>query len=267
VQVLGGGEVGYLATLRSAARAQVLGKLCGRRLSCLVVTNGRAVPAGLADLAERRGLALLSTRLDSGQFAERLATLLDARLAPRISMHAGLVDVFGFGILLTGGSGIGKSEAALDLVDRGHRLVADDVVEIVRGSEGLVGTSPELARYHMELRGVGLLDIERLYGVASVKRSQRVQLVVHLERWNRRTDYDRLGLGERRRTILGVRLHEIRMPVAPGRSTAMLIEVAARNRLMKMRGIHSAQRLLDRVEAEAVGGREPRRSRGPRRRE
>ena len=144
-----------------------------------------------------------------------------------------LLDVFGLGVLILGESGIGKSECALDLVDRGHRLVADDVVEVKRMGDELVGVSPDLTRYHMELRGLGVLNIKDLYGVSSIRLSKRVELVVQLERWDPGKEYDRLGLRDERFPILGVPLPLVRMPVAPGRNIALLVEVAARNQLLQ----------------------------------
>jgi HPr kinase/phosphorylase len=156
--------------------------------------------------------------------------------------------VFGLGVLIVGESGIGKSECALDLIDRGHRLVADDVVEIRRISDTLVGSSPDLTRYHMELRGLGVINIKDLYGVSSIRMSKRVELVVSLERWEVGKEYDRLGLKDEKFLILGVEVAMIRMPVAPGRNTAILVEVASRNQLLKERGYDAAERFAERVE-------------------
>jgi HPr kinase/phosphorylase len=158
------------------------------------------------------------------------------------------MDVFGLGVLIMGESGIGKSECALDLIDRGHRLVADDVVEIKRMSDALVGDPPELTRHHMEIRGLGVLNIKDLYGVSAIRTSKRVELAVQLERWEAGKEYDRLGLREETFPVLGVGVPLVRMPVAPGRNTAILVEVAARNQLLKERGYHSARRFAERVD-------------------
>jgi HPr kinase/phosphorylase len=159
--------------------------------------------------------------------------------------------VFGLGVLLMGECGIGKSECALELIDRGHRLVADDVVEIKRVSDTLHGNAPELTRYHMEVRGLGLLNIKDLYGVSAIRLSHRLELVVQLERWDPGKEYDRLGVDAERFLILGVGVPLIRMPVAPGRNLALLVEVAARNQLLKARGFDAARDLVEQVDAEA----------------
>jgi len=165
-------------------------------------------------------------------------------------MHAVLMDVLGLGVLLVGESGIGKSECALDLIVRGHRLVADDTVELRRRQETiLIGTCPELTRHHMELRGLGVINVMELFGIASTRSSKRVELVVQLERWDPAREYERLGLDDLFFEILGLRVPLLRMPVAPGRNIAILVEVAARNQLLRSRGHHAARALADRLEA------------------
>jgi len=164
-------------------------------------------------------------------------------------LHAVLMDVLGLGVLIAGESGIGKSECALDLIVRGHRLVADDTVEIRRRQETiLIGTCPELTQHHMELRGLGVINVKELFGIASTRSSKRVELVVQLERWDPRREYERLGLDDEHFDILGLRIPLIRMPVAPGRNIAILVEVAARNQLLRMRGHHAARELAKRLE-------------------
>jgi HPr kinase/phosphorylase len=248
VQVLGGAEIGYLGTLSSRERRAVSGRLLRSRITCFIVTKGLAAPRELLAAAQKRGVPVLATRTDSTAFIKQLSAFLDERLARRVHLHAVLLDVFGLGVLVVGDSGIGKSECALELVDRGHRLVADDVVEIKRVSDTLVGSSPDLTRYHMELRGLGVINIKDLYGVSSIRVSKRVELVVSLERWEAGKEYDRLGLKDEKFLILGVEAPLLRMPVAPGRNTAILVEVAARNQLLKDRGYDAAQRFVERVE-------------------
>lgn len=248
VQIIGGSEIGYLRTLSSGQRGRVLGKLVRCRLSCFVVTKGFAPPSELVAKAEARGIPVLVTPMESTRFIKHLSSFLDERLAMRVHLHSVLTDVFGLGVLITGESGVGKSECALDLVDRGHRLVADDVVEIKRMSDVLVGASPELTRYHMELRGLGVLNIKDLYGVSSIRVSKRIELVVSLERWDSEKEYDRLGLQNEKFTVLGVEVPLIRMPVGPGRNTALLVEVASRNQLLKERGYDAARRFSERVD-------------------
>jgi HPr kinase/phosphorylase len=249
VQILGSSEVGYLATLTARQRAQILNRLLRCRISCFVVTKGLKPPTELVREAARRGVPVLVTPLESTPFIKHLSSFLDERLARRIHIHSVLLDVFGLGVLITGESGIGKSECALDLIDRGHRLVADDVVEIKRMTDVLVGSSPDLTRHHMELRGLGILNIKDLYGVSSIRASKRIELVVDLERWESGKEYDRLGLQQETLSILGVAMPFIRMPVAPGRNIALLVEVASRNQLLKERGYDGARRFAERVDA------------------
>ncbi len=256
VQIIGGSEMGYLGKLSRALRAKAVAHLVRRRLTCLVVTKGRRPPLELVRAAEARGTPLLATRMESAAFIKQLARFLEERLAPSVLRHAVLVDVFGLGVLVAGASGIGKSECALELVDRGHRLVADDVVEIKRLGNNLVGAAPGLTRDHMELRGLGILDVKGLYGVSAIRHSKRVELVVNLERWAAGKQYDRLGLSAEAVTILGVAVPLVRMPVAPGRNIALLIEVASRSQLLKDRGYDAARRLAARVDALVQRGEE-----------
>jgi HPr kinase/phosphorylase len=266
VQIVGGSEIGYLRTLTARARARVLARLARCRISCFVVTRGLPAPAELLREGERRGIPVLATASASTPLIKALSAFLEERLALCVQLHAVLVDVFGLGVLIKGESGIGKSECALDLVDRGHRLVADDVVELRRVADTLQGSSPALTRYHMELRGVGVIDLKDLYGVSSVRLSKRVELVVDMERFEPGQDHDRLGLRRERDLILGLEVPMIRLPVAPGRSTALLVEVAARNQLLRQRGYDAARRLARRVDRLAAGepARPRRRPRGAR---
>jgi len=248
VQIIGSSEVGYLRTLPARRRAAILARLARSHVSCFVVTKGLAAPPELRSEAEARSVPLLATTLESTRFIKQLSAFLDERLAERVHLHSVLMDVFGLGVLIAGESGIGKSECALDLIDRGHRLVSDDVVEIKRMADSLMGASPDLTRYHMELRGLGVINIKDLYGVSSVRMSKKVELVVSLERWEAGREYDRLGLREERYEVLGVGLPLVRMPVAPGRNIAILVEVAARNQLLKSRGYDAARRFAEQVD-------------------
>jgi HPr kinase/phosphorylase len=248
VQIMGASEIGYLRKLSTRRRGAVLRRLASCRISCFVVTKGLAPPAELVSEAEERGVTLLRTEAESTPFIKSLSAFLEERLALRLHLHSVLIDVFGLGVLIVGESGIGKSECALDLIDRGHRLVADDVVEIRRIGDVLIGCSPELTRYHMELRGLGVINIKDLYGVSSIRMSQRVELVVSLERWEAGKEYDRLGLRDEKFLVLDQEVPLIRMPVAPGRNLAILVEVAARNQLLKERGYDAARRFAERVD-------------------
>ena len=181
----------------------------------------------------------------------RIGAILDDALAVRKVIHGVLVDILGLGVLITGESGMGKSECALDLVVRGHRLVADDTVEVRRrGENELIGTCPELTRHHMEVRGLGVINIRDLFGVAATRLSKRVELVVQLERWDPSREYDRLGLDEKTYELFQVKVPVIHMPVAPGRSLAILVEVAARNQLLRSRGLNAARDLAQRLDRQ-----------------
>ena len=265
VQIIGGSELGYLGQLTAARRARAVAKLCRCRISCFVVTKGLTPPPELLREGARRGIPVLATGQASTVFIKLLSSFLDERLAKRVHLHAVLVDVFGVGVLVLGESGIGKSECALDLIDRGHRLVADDVVEIKRMADALVGSSPALTRSHMELRGLGVINIRDLYGISSLRGSKRIELVVQMERWEAEKDYDRLGLRRERHEVLGVPIPLVRLPVAPGRNNAILVEVAARNQLLKERGYDAARRLARRVDQMIGGARTRTRPKTPRR--
>lgn len=267
VQIVGSSEVGYLQKLPPRRRALILGRLCRCRITCFVVTKGLVPPRELLSAAEAEAIPVLTTPLESTAFIKLLSAFLDERLATRLHVHGVLLDVFGLGVLILGESGIGKSECALDLIDRGHRLVADDVVEIKRLGDLLVGGSPDLTRYHMELRGLGVLNIKDLYGVSSIRLSKRIELVVQLERWETGKEYDRLGLRDESFLILGVEVALGRMPVAPGRNIALLVEVAARNQLLREGGYDAARRFVERVdEMVASPPRGSSRARGSRKR-
>ena len=254
VLVFGESEIRYLELLEPAARLETLRLALSLDFPCVLITGGFAAPPELATEAERAGLPLLKTTAATPAAFAKLTSILEDSLAERIVTHAVLMDILGLGVLIVGESGIGKSECALDLIVRGHRLVADDTVEIRRRSETiLIGTCPELTRHHMELRGLGLINVKELFGIASTRSSKRVELVVQLERWDVSREYERLGLDDDYYELLGLRVPLIRMPVAPGRSIAILVEVAARNQLLRSRGHHAARALADRLEQTLRG--------------
>lgn len=249
VQVLGESEMRYIDSLSSDARRDVLGKLCALPVPCITVTKGLDVPVELVERCAENRLPLLRSSLVSSTFIDRITLYLDSHLAPRTTVHGVLVDVYGVGALITGSSGVGKSECALDLIVRGHRLVADDVVEIrCRAGEVLMGRGPELIRHHMELRGLGILNIEHLFGAASVRDRKRVEIAVLLEQWNDDVEYERLGIDQEAYEILGVELPFIRLPVASGRNLSILIEVAVRNHILKLTGFNPAEELTRRLQ-------------------
>jgi HPr kinase/phosphorylase len=266
VQIVGSSEVGYLRKLPPRKRTAILAKLCRCRITCFVVTKGLVPPTELLSASEARGIPVLTTPLESTAFIKLLSVFLEERLATRLHLHSVLLDVFGLGVLILGESGIGKSECALDLIDRGHRLVADDVVEIKRMGDVLVGVSPDLTRFHMELRGLGVLNVKDLYGVSAMRLTKRVELVIQLERWEAGKEYDRLGLRDETFLILGVEVPLVRMPVAPGRNIALLVEVAARNQLLREGGYDAAKRFVERVDEMVGPPSKPGPRRAPRRR-
>jgi HPr kinase/phosphorylase len=205
-------------------------------------------PPVLAELAAKRDVPVYQTAVVTTRFFMSAINFLSARLAPRVTRHGVLVDVYGVGVLLTGESGVGKSEAALELVKRGHQLVADDVVDICRVAENrLVGEAPEMVRHFMEIRGLGIIDIRAMYGVGAVVPTKSIDIVIHLELWRDNKEYDRLGLSEEFITVLGVKLPYIVMPVRPGRNLAIIIEVAARNWRLKRMGYNAAAELDNRL--------------------
>src|SRR5438270_1493500 len=249
VLIFGESEIRYLESLDAAARARALSLALMLDFPCVLITGGFTPPSELLLEAERAKLPVLKTSVVTPTAIAKLTSILEDTLAERTVMHAVLMDILGLGVLIVGESGIGKSECALDLIVRGHRLVADDTVEIRRRAETiLIGTCPELTRHHMELRGLGLINVKDLFGIASTRSSKRVELVVQLERWEPGREYERLGLDESYYEILGLRVPCIRMPVAPGRSMAILVEVAARNQLLRARGHHAARLLAERLE-------------------
>ena len=249
VLIFGESEIRYLENLELAARVQALRLAFTLDFPCVLITGGFTPPLELVIEAERARLPLLKTPVPTPMAIAKLGALLEDSLAERTIMHAVLMDILGLGVLLVGESGIGKSECALDLIVRGHRLVADDAVEIRRPQESiLIGTCPELTRHHMELRGLGVINIKKLFGIASIRSSKRVELVVQLERWEPGREYERLGLDDDFYDILGLRVPLLRMPVAPGRNIAILVEVAARNQLLRARGHHAARALAERLE-------------------
>jgi HPr kinase/phosphorylase len=255
VLVFGRSELRYLATLTAEERADALRRVFSHDdLPCLLVTGAADAPPETRAEADRAGVPLLKTRAATPDAMSRLSAVLDTYLAPRGIVHGVLMDILGLGVLVVGESGIGKSECALDLVVRGHRLVADDTVELrCRAQSFLIGTCPELTRNHMEIRGLGLINVQDLFGVASTRSSKRVELVVQLERWEHGREYDRLGLDEEFYEMLGARIPMVRMPVAPGRNVAILVEVAARNQLLRARGHHAARRLVTRLNEHLAG--------------
>jgi HPr kinase/phosphorylase len=255
VLIFGESEIRYLENLDSKDRTDRLRQALEVDFPCILITGGFTPPDEMTVEAEQAGVPLLKTPVVTPTAIAKLTSLLEDSLAERTTLHAVLMDILGLGVLIAGESGIGKSECALDLIVRGHRLVADDTVEIRRRSEAiLIGTCPELTRHHMELRGLGLINVKDLFGIASTRSSKRVELVVHLERWDPAREYERLGLDDDFYEVLGLRIPLVRMPVAPGRNIAILVEVAARNQLLRARGHHAARALVERLDERLRSG-------------
>ncbi|HEU5257699.1 MAG TPA: HPr(Ser) kinase/phosphatase [Vicinamibacterales bacterium] len=249
ILVFGESEIRYLESLDVASRVNVLAAAFNHDIPCVLITGGWEPPVELLATSDRYQVPLLRTPVSTPVSIAKIEYLLDDELAERQVIHGVLMDMLGLGVLIIGESGIGKSECALDLVVRGHRLVADDTVEIRRrGETTLIGTCPELTRHHMEIRGLGLINVRDLFGVAAIRNAKRIELVVQLERWDPDRDYERLGLDELRYEILGLKVPLISMPVAPGRSLGVLVEVAARNQLLRTRGLNAARDLAARLE-------------------
>jgi HPr kinase/phosphorylase len=259
VQILGATEISYLETLTPEQSQGSIDSFMSLDPACVIVTKGLDVPRQLLEGAERLGVPLLRTPLVSSAAIDAIQNHLELQLAPTASIHAVLMDVLGVGVMLLGKSGIGKSEAALDLIMRGHRLVADDLVEVRRTSgEVLVGWASELIKHHMEVRGLGIINIKDMFGVAAVRDEKKIELVLELTRWDANESHDRLGLDEMVYPILEVPVPLLRIPVSPGRNVSSLIEVAARNRLLQVRGHHSAREFQERLDRALADARERR---------
>ena len=262
VQVLGETELSYLDSLGHDARSVAARGFFAMGLSCVVVTGAHEPPRALISAAEATGTPLFATDARSSRAINALHAVLDDRLAPHSRLHGVLVDVFGVGILLVGKSGIGKSECALELVRRGHGLVADDIVVCDWHPPGEVfGAPAELLKHQVEIRGLGVLDLRELFGITAVRDRKRIDLVVQLCEWNEEEEFDRLGVEERFYAVLGTPIRELRVPVRPGRDMGSIIEMAARNELLRRDGKHTAQEFLERIESHlevrATGGDEP----------
>ncbi|MBI3451012.1 MAG: HPr(Ser) kinase/phosphatase [Acidobacteria bacterium] len=254
VQILGQSEITFLMGLDGARRREILDAVCACGVTCFVITKALDPPPELFEAADRFEIPLLKTAEVSSATIDNLTDYLEETLAPRVTIHGVFLDVYGVGTLLLGESGVGKSECALDLVVRGHRLVSDDVVEIRRRAGVLNGHGPSLTQYHMELRGLGIINIKDLFGVAAVRERKDLEMVIRLDPWQEGKEYERLGLDEKHYEILGARVPYIEMPVAPGRYLSVLIEVAARNHLLRAQGYVPSRDLADRLDREIARG-------------
>ena len=249
LQVIGKTGLDYLNTQPPEKQKQYVDAIFDLELACLVITLGRQPPDFFVEAAERTGTPLLISEMETSDFITDMILFLTHQLSPRTYQHGVYMDVYGLGVLITGASGIGKSEIALELITRGHRLIADDMVELVReGPNVLVGRSPKSLRYHMEIRGLGVLNVRDLFGAASLTDTKRVGLVVEAVHWDKMSGEDRLLMNERETELHGVRLSKVLVPIRPGRSLAVLVEVAARNHLLIMRGVDSSKAFMEALE-------------------
>jgi len=248
VHVLGETEITYLASLGAAERRASLETFVRFDLPCVVISKGQDPPPELLELARAQGVPVIRTKLKTAEFYRRLKPFLDEAFAPNTTVHASLADVFGVGLLFLGRSGIGKSECVLDLVERGHRLVADDIVHVTRhGNDVLIGRGHELARHYMEIRGVGLIDIRALFGVRAVRQQKRVEVVVQLDDWDATREYDRTGLDGQTTQLLDITLPLVTVPLNPGKNLTVICEVVAMNHLLRYSGVDSAKHFNERL--------------------
>jgi HPr kinase/phosphorylase len=248
VQILGFTEISYLRELPTEDGVRIIKDLCSRDVACFMVTRNLKVPDYLLSETEEKGITLLRSTLVSSVFIERMTRYLEERLAPTGMVHGVLMEIMGVGVLIVGRSGIGKSENALDLVMRGHRLVTDDSVEVKKiGALELTGEAPDMLKNLLEIRGVGIVDIRQLFGVAAVRHKKRIEVVVELLDWDNSTDYERVGLREDRYRLLGIDLPLIRIPISPGRNASAIIELACRNHVLKKEGVDTARDLEERI--------------------
>ncbi len=251
IQIIGKGEMAYLEKLDSKERYKRLDEFFKIGFPCMVIARGEEVFEEIILVAQKYKIPVFLTGDITSRFMSGLIRYLNLQLAPRTNRHGVLIEVYGEGILILGESGVGKSEIALELVKRGHRLVADDQVEIRKVSDKtLVGTAPDIIRHFLEIRGIGILDVKNLYGVGSVKLTENINLVIQLELWDQNKSYDRLGLVEEYTEILGIMVPSLNIPVSPGRNLAIIVEVAAMNNRQKKMGYNAARVLTDRVMEE-----------------
>ena len=248
IQLMGTVEIMYLKNLPASERRKVFAELMKRGIPALLICHSMEIYPECLEMAEKYGITLLATEMDTSVMEAELITTLNIYLGPRITRHGTMLEVYGEGILITGESGVGKSETAIELVKRGHRLIADDAVEIKKISYNtLFAESPPLIKHLIELRGIGVVDVMRLFGMGAIKTRQELDLIINIETWQDGMMYDRLGLENQYTTLLGVQIPILKIPVKPGRNLAVIIEVAAMNNRQKKLGFNSAQEFTERI--------------------
>ena len=248
MQIIGKMEFAYLSTIDEETRTQRLDALMSRHIPALIIARELPYFSEMLDLAKKYEVPLLRSKESTSNFISGLIAFLNLNLAPRITRHGVLIEIYGEGVFITGESGVGKSETAIELVKRGHRLVAEDAVEIRKVSNiSLVGSSPDNIRHFLELRGIGIINARRLFGIGAVKNTEKIELIVEMEQWNPEKIYDRMGVDTQFATILGVKIPMLTIPVKPGRNLAVILEVAAMNNRQKKMGYNAAAELLDQL--------------------
>ncbi len=255
IQIIGKVETTYLASLSPEMRYRKLDDFFGTGFPCMVIARGLEYFNEMVTVSKKYDIPILRTDDVTSRFMAGLIRYLNVMLAPRVTRHGVLVEVYGEGVLILGESGVGKSETALELVKRGHRLIADDVVEVRKVSDQtLLGSAPDIIRHFIEIRGIGILDVKNLYGMGSVKMQENINLVIMLELWDEKKNYDRLGLIDEYTDILGIKVPSLNIPVRPGRNLAIIVEVAAMNHRQKKMGYNAARVLNERVMSEINKG-------------
>ena len=248
IQLLGKTELSFFQELPEKEKILRMERLCTDITPAIIVTRGLEVPPELIEASERESVPVLRSNMKTTRLSSRLTNFLESKLAPTTAVHGVLVDIYGVGVLITGKSGVGKSETALELVKRGHRLVADDCVEIRQEDQDtLVGTSPELIEHLLEIRGLGIINVMTLFGAGAVRSNKKISLVINLEIWDAKKQYDRLGLDEDKMKIIDTEITKLTIPVRPGRNLAVIIEVASMNYRLKKMGVNAAQQFTDRL--------------------
>ncbi len=248
VQILGNTEISFLRQLKPEERERIIKELCGQEVVCFIVTRNLKVPEEFLREADARDVPLLRTKLVSSTFIDRIMRHLEEELAPSTVVHGVLMEIMGIGVLMIGRSGIGKSENALELIMRGHRLISDDAIHIKKlAAVDLIGDAPEMIRNLLEIRGIGIVDIRHLFGVSAVRDKSRIDLVVDLVDWDKTMEYERIGLKDEKYRLLGIELPLVRIPISPGRNASAIVELACRNHVLKQGGINTARNLDEKI--------------------
>ncbi|KAF0153407.1 MAG: HPr kinase/phosphorylase [Ignavibacteria bacterium] len=251
VQVFGNTEMKYLEDLTLAERVKSLDRIFKYEIPCIIITNNNQVSNEMLDLANQHKVPMFVTPYETTKLAYLLSDFLDDQFSPRLSIHGSFVDVYGAGMLFVGKSGIGKSEVALDLVERGHRLVADDVVILTKKGEGiLMGSGTELVKHFMEIRGIGIIDIRSMFGVRAIRYQKRLEVVIELEIWNNQSDYTRTGLDTGTINVMGIEMPYVKLPILPGKNITVISEIIALNYLLKLYGYDAAKVLQQRISSK-----------------